>query len=68
MNIVKALELKPGDKVEFPPDRGSRGGQGIVQHVGSNIYRNIYGVNYVWVTLADTEGKSKGVWPSNRIN
>lgn len=63
MKIEEALKLKVGDVVYFPPDRGDPGGYSTVKFIGANqeIKKNIYGVEYIWVTLV------RGVWPTNRL-
>lgn len=63
MKIEKALKLKVGDVVQFPPVRGNPGGFSKIKWVGpKTINKNIYGSEYIWVTLY-----SGGVWPTNRL-
>lgn len=68
MNIGQARQLRIGQRVNYPADRGSPAGQGIVTHVGEGAAQNIYGEHYLWVSLRDSSGKSCGVWPSNRLS
>lgn len=67
MNIEKARQLKVGQLVHFPADRGDPAGSGYVRHVTETEQTNIYGTPYIWVTVRDAVGKSCGVWPSNRL-
>lgn len=67
MTIEQAKELKIGDRVTYPPDRGDKAGTGKVKHIGTNVQTNIHGDQYVWVTV-HKNGKSCGVWPSNRLS
>ena len=63
MKIEKALKLKIGDTVYYPPDRGDPGGYSKITFIGSKtIYKNIYGHEYIRVNLA-----CGGVWPTNRL-
>lgn len=64
MHIEKALQLKKGDVVEYPPDRENLGGYSKVKYVQKNqeIKKNINGISYIWVHL-----ECGGVWPSNRL-
>ena len=62
MDIEKALKLKKGDSVFFPPDRGDAGGIGMVKSASKEVNKNIHGKEYVWVGLM-----GGGVWPSNRL-
>jgi len=65
MEIEKALTLKVGDFVWYPKDRGEPGGMSEITSVSENptIYKNIYGIEYIWVNL-----KIGGVWPTNRLS
>ena len=64
MNIEKAKRLKVGDVVAYPSDNGSPGGYSTVKYApkNPNVYKNIYGVEYIWVSLS-----CGGLWPSNRL-
>lgn len=63
MEIEKALKLKIGDVVSYPPDRGNPGGFSKITFIGpKTIQKNIYGKEYIWVTL-----HVGGVWPTNRL-
>lgn len=65
MDIAKAKQLKIGQIVHCPSDRGGAGYTGKVSFVGAEVNKTVDGVEYVWVTV-----KSKGhasVWPSNRL-
>ena len=57
---------KVGDIVRCPPDRGSAAYTGTVHFVGKNVYTNIHGVPYVWVTV-NKGNTSREVWPSHRL-
>lgn len=65
MKIEKALKLKVGDVVQFPPDRGSPGGFSKITFIGANqeIKKNMHGKEYIWVNL-----QCGGVWPTNRLS
>ena len=57
---------KVGEQVRCPPDRGNSAYTGKVWRVGENVYTNIHGVDYVWVTV--TKGKyQREIWPSHRL-
>lgn len=62
MDIKKAQQLKIGDIINFPEDRGNSAGFDKITFVSKEINKNIYGVEYIWVGT-----KKSGVWPSNRI-
>lgn len=69
MNIEQARELKAGDKVRCPADRGEPGYSGTVEndlHQTSTINKNYYGVEYVWVSVRRDAYQVSG-WPSNRL-
>jgi hypothetical protein len=68
MNINKALELKKGDKVICPEDRGEKGYCGKVKHISRNINKSYQGIDYIWVSVSHNNGNSVTVWPSHRIN
>lgn len=58
---------KVGAIVNCPPDRGDRGYKGVIKAVSPNVYTNINGVPYVWVTVGTMSGKSVHKWPSHRL-
>ena len=66
MTYEQAKELKVGDLVTYPEDRGEKGGTGRVSHISTTPQVNIDGVQYIWVRVT-ANGKSCGVWPSNRL-
>lgn len=69
MDIGKARQLKVGQIVSVPADRGTRTGRGRITHVSEGAAVTIYGAHYLWVTLRETDSnKSAGVWPSNRLD
>lgn len=65
MDIVKARQLKVGDRVSCPADRGNNAYQGVVSFVSTSEYKNALGVPYIWVNVKGN-GKET-VWPSNRL-
>lgn len=65
MNIEQAKQLKAGDRVACPADRGEPSFTGRVTSVGSNISKNLKGAEFVWVEVQGPHHKS--VWPSNRL-
>lgn len=65
MNIEKALNLKIGDSVRCPSDRGDAAYTGIVTHISSEIQENINNTKYIWITVKN--GNYQHVWPSNRL-
>ncbi len=68
MNIEKARELKVGDRVICPPDRGDAGYSGTVTHLTENEeYTNIHGDLYRWVSVRLHGTYHSTVWPSNRL-
>jgi hypothetical protein len=62
MNIDRARQLKVGDIVHFPADRGDHAGYGRVSYVNvdAEINKSFYGDYYIWVTV-ERNGKSAGV-------
>ncbi len=62
MLIQKAMQIKAGQTVRFPADRGEDAGKGEVLSVGPSICKNMHGTQYLWVTI-----KGGGVWPSHRL-
>lgn len=65
MHIEKAKLLKIGDVVRCPADRGEPKFVGSVTHVGNEVYKDLPGVEYIWVTVRGA--KHESVWPSNRL-
>lgn len=69
MDISKARNLKQGDKVSCPADRGDKPFIGTVvssnlQDCGSAVD---YQMNcYIWVEVLGAGGR-KSVWPSTRL-
>jgi len=68
MKIEQAKALKVGQIVRCPTDRGDITYTGKVEHIEETVHKNIYGVEYVWVTVAHPSGKSRHVWPSHRLS
>lgn len=67
MNIEKARKLKLGDTVRCPSDRGAPAFIGKVSFIQPDLVnKNHVGEEYVWVNVSKN-GKSAGVWPSNRL-
>lgn len=54
-----------GKIVKCPPDRGDARYSGKITQVGTEVHKNIRGVEYVWVTVKGPYHSS--VWPSNRL-
>ncbi len=67
MTIEQANNLKVGQLVYCPEDRGEAGYSGKVTHISDTQNKNIRGTDYVWVTVRRLDGKSAHVWPSNRL-
>ena len=69
MNIKQAKNLKVGDYVNCPPDRGDIGFLGIVSHL-TYTENNINGTLYIWVSVKNIDRfpHIESVWPSNRIS
>lgn len=65
MTPDQAKRLQYGSQVHCPEDRGDRAYFGIVRHIGTEVHKNIHGVEYVWITVSD-KGRSS-TWPSNRL-
>lgn len=55
-----------GKRVKCPADRGDAPYTGTITQVGTEVHKNIKGVEYVWVTVKGSHHSS--VWPSNRLN
>jgi hypothetical protein len=67
MNIERALQLKAGDKVYCPPDRGDKSFIGEVKEPFTGaIHANSTGEQYVWVSVKGPHHTS--TWPSNRLD
>lgn len=67
MKIEQARQLKVGQIVHCPADRGDSAYTGKVTHIGSTTEKNINGAEYIWVTVEHQSGLSRHVWPSNRL-
>lgn len=67
MKIERARQLKVGDLVHFPADRGDPAGSGYVTNIGTKESTNMSGTPFLWVTVKTSGGVSCGVWPSNRL-
>lgn len=63
---MKVAEVPLLGNVLCPADRGTKPFVGLVLAVSEEVNKNIYGVEYVWVTVRETNGRN-GVWPSNRL-
>jgi hypothetical protein len=68
MNIVEALQLRKGDLVRCPSDRGNPEyvGRVIEEFVGGKVHKNLKEKEYIWVLIASQSGH-KETWPSNRL-
>ena len=67
MRLDRAQSLKIGQIVGCPADRGDVRYTGKVTHIGTEINKSFSGVEFVWVTVEHPNGKSRHVWPSNRL-
>lgn len=67
MKIERARQLKIGQLVNFPADRGDPAGDGYVTHISPIEQTHMGGKPFLWVTVRYTGGKRSGVWPSNRL-
>ena len=65
MHIDRALQLKCGDMVSCPADRGSAAFYGRVISAGVDVAKDLKGADYIWVTVRGPLTES--VWPSNRL-
>lgn len=65
MKLEKAKQLKVGDSVRYPADRGNPAGTGTVRHIATDEQTHpLLPEPFLWVTLHG----AAGVWPSNRLN
>ena len=67
MDISKAKNLKVGNTVHCPSDRGEAAYSGTVTHVSTETNKNIHNTEYLWVTVKKNSHTSH-VWPSNRLS
>ncbi len=69
MNIEQAKNLRLGQTVKCPPDRGTNGYMGIVSIIPTPLYEYVNSANekYIWVSVKD-KYNNVAVWPSNRIS
>lgn len=68
MKIEQAKRLQYGSTVHCPADRGEAPYAGVVRYIGLDVFKNIHGVEYVWITVSRKHGASSHVWPSNRLS
>lgn len=66
MHLEKAKNLKIGDKVCCPEDRGQLAFNGIVEQTAGAVDVSHQGIEYVWITVRKP-GAYAEVWPSNRL-
>jgi hypothetical protein len=73
MNVVQASKLvKPAIVRTIPGTGKIRGFEnpasqtGQVVSVGETVSKNIYGVEYVWISIRLLSGRVE-TWPSNRL-
>lgn len=66
MDIAKALELKVGNSVRFPADRGDPAGYGKVEHIDPTVATSFNGTKYIWVVVRGPNAAA--TWPSNRLS
>lgn len=71
MNIIEAMDLKRGDKVLCPTDRGDPAYVGRVDLTPTHsIQENLHGVEFIWVSVRGVVGGvlvKTAVWPSHRL-
>lgn len=67
MKIERARQLKIGQLVYFPADRGEPSGEGYVTHIGHQDQTHMGGKPFLWVTVRYQGEKRSAVWPSNRL-
>lgn len=60
-------DLKVGDVVHCPADRGDDPYTAKVLNIGELVYNSVTGSNYVWVTVDRGISGTRHVWPSNRL-
>ena len=59
-------QLKVGQKVKCPADRGDTAYYGTVVSFSEMVNYNSQGTAYVWVTVRHPKGSTHS-WPSNRL-
>lgn len=67
MKIERARQLKVGDLVHFPADRGDPAGSGRITHISPTEQTHMGGKPFLWVTVRYQGEKRSAVWPSNRL-
>ncbi len=61
-------DLRIGDKVHCPPDRGDNAYVGTVTHIAPTLCTHAcLEKPFIWVTVRHPDFKSSAVWPSNRL-
>ncbi len=73
MKIEKALMLKKGDLVRFPPEHKDIVHGGVVINVASGVLVNHQGEAYLWVLVEQADPYAspwvkRSLWPSNRLS
>lgn len=66
MNLARAKTLKHGSLVHCPADNGEPGYSGIVRHVSGEATHALLKEPFLWVSV-EKDGKTRHVWPSNRL-
>ncbi len=65
---MNARDVKPGYKVNCPPDRGDKAYTGTVTHVSHEPQTHAcLSKPFLWITVRHPDGRSSSVWPSNRL-
>lgn len=70
MHISNALQLKTGDSIYCPADRGEGGYRGRVTHgCGANQVYTTHSTSYIWIEVKEIRyPHRKAVWPSYRLS
>jgi len=66
MDITRAKNLKVGDTVHCPADRGEPGYSGRVEHISTTEQTHMDSKPFLWVTVRKSNSTAH-VWPSNRL-
>ena len=62
---MKINELSVGKRVTCPEEMGNTSYEGIIQNFSNDVFINLSGVEFVWVTVKKiTQPQTSHVWPS----
>lgn len=67
MDIEQAKELRVGDWVFCPADRGGKPYRGQIYHTGGAVHTNLNNEEFMWVSVVNPSTGKKSVWPTNRL-